>query len=181
LAGVCGAALLGSAYWRPVHFLDERIEADIHPESITITGTYHYKNTSVFPRIELLQIPFPSRSDWPPPFEVAAGDAKKESYSLKIFRVFGEYHLPVFFAPHGERHVRIRYSQKTPLHEGCYLITTTLQWKRPLEKADFVARMHGVRLVKSNYALETLTGNTLGFSRIRFMPQEDWIFKWEVL
>ncbi|HPO17310.1 MAG TPA: hypothetical protein PLI09_28010 [Candidatus Hydrogenedentes bacterium] len=61
------------------------------------------------------------------------------------------------------------------------MITTTLQWKRPLEKADFVARMHGVRLVKSNYALETLTGNTLGFSRIRFMPQEDWIFKWEVL
>ena len=85
-------------------------------------------------------------------------------------------HYRVRVPGRGFLEVRALYSQRHNGTYGRYILTTTLDWGRPLRHAQFELTLESLDLVDSNYEL---TGDGKGiwsFKRTGFMPDEDWLF-----
>ncbi len=74
--------------------------------------------------------------------------------------------------------IQVTYDQPAFDRTGTYIITTTKDWRRPLDYAVYRIFPHGVKIKTSNYELTSNKEGFLYFERREFMPAEDWRFEW---
>jgi hypothetical protein len=88
------------------------------------------------------------------------------------------------FAPREEKVVRVEYVQEIREKRAIYIVTTTRQWMRPIDVAEFEFRvpasLEGVRLSFEPDCSEAV-GDTTVFrmTRREFMPDSDLTVTWE--
>jgi hypothetical protein len=88
------------------------------------------------------------------------------------------------FGPREEKAVRVEYVQGIRQRKAIYIVTTTKQWMRPIELAEFEFRvpaaLEGVRLSFEPDRTEVL-GDTVVYrlARTQFMPDSDLTVTWE--
>lgn len=163
-----------------VRFVRERIDIAVHPDEVRVEGRYVYRNPWPFPVTQGLSIPLPVDAAHPAPTEIGAARVAPAAEPIPLRNLFGQTGLELQFRPREEVQIVVRYRQYAPTRDARYLLTTTRPWRRPLERAVYTLTLDGVRLLRSNYALQPVSRGVLGFDRTDFMPPEDWIFQWEV-
>jgi hypothetical protein len=188
IAGTLAALALYffSGYFTTVRFDRERIEVDLDKGRIHVRGLYHYTNSSALPAALTLQVPFPvdrqhPEPDWYALYESTADGRTLASLapSVRGSRVY----FRLLFRPRESKWIRLDYEQRADSTEGCYLLTTTRAWRRPIRQADYVLHLApDLELASSNYAVQPEPwvgkGRAYTFSKTNFYPDQDWVFSW---
>jgi hypothetical protein len=83
----------------------------------------------------------------------------------------------------GAAGIHVIYRQACPDRSGCYILTTTAAWERPLESADFIITLaEGLDLEWTAYEVfpvdEEDGRRRYEFSREDFMPERDLCLRW---
>ena len=167
---------------RPVVFEREKIEITIGDKRIRVTGTYQFRNNTSSPRIQGLYYPLPVDSLHPFPDRIIVTSGPDTlAYETSPAAVRFKLTLPA----NGHAIFTVYYEQPCLVNDGCYILTTTAAWDRPLDQADFIIRVpDGLRLDWVSYDIDEVTaGNgvtTHRFSRQDFMPDMDLCLRWRL-
>jgi hypothetical protein len=179
------AVYVGCDVFPPVRFDRERIEIWTAPQQIQVSGLYHYANPSILPAFLSLGLPFPVDADHPQPSLYAIAEATADGRVLaqvspRMRR--GKVSFRILLMPRAEKWVRVDYVQGATAPRGRYILTTTRQWRRPLERGEYILHLApGIELASSNYPLAAVTTgapDTYAYSKTDFYPSEDWDFAW---
>ncbi len=163
-----------------VRFVEEQIDIYVYPEHIRVEGTYVYKNPLPFPVIQGFSIPLPVDQRHPPPVLVAAKRLAPRKVPIKLLYLFGKHHFEVAFKAGEEVRVEVQYRQHAPEKNARYILTTSKPWRHPLGQGIYRLIPEDVKIMSSNYPLQSNGAGPLFFQEKGFMPQEDWHFEWEV-
>ena len=87
------------------------------------------------------------------------------------------------FAPEEEKLVRVEYVQQIDKPHAIYIVTTTSEWHRPIELAEFEFRIpREFEDVQFSFVpdVRVTAGDTIVcyMSRTNFMPDEDLVVTW---
>ena len=166
--------------WPTVRFTREQIDIDVYPAYITVKGRYVYENPFPFPVVQGFSIPFHLDLQHPPPVYVDAAIVSPVQEDIPIRYLMGVHRFDLAFTPNEKKEVVVSYRQAAPEKSGCYLLRTSKPWKRPLLKGSYRLMLNGVKVVSSTYPLKPIQKNVVAFSRINFMPEIDWQWKWKL-
>jgi hypothetical protein len=164
-----------------VQFARELISIAVEDTSITVDGIYVLRNPAPFPRPQTLFYPFPVDSTHPYPDSISVWRRKQPvEFGVREDGVVFSVEIPA----EGAVGIRVIYRQACPGQSGCYILTTTAAWERPLKSADFVITLaDGLELEWTAY--EVLPVEDEGgrsryeFSREDFMPDRDLCLRWK--
>jgi hypothetical protein len=175
----CGPA---SSPAQSLQFAEETIEVGVYDSYCTITGTYTFRNHTgddaiwsiFYPLLNTKRLPFPDSiavSDTtggsPVPFspskEGISFPAKTPASSTSTYRIF--------------------YRQKTPAQIMEYILTTTKEWGRGLDRADYIVRVpDSLRLVSISMPYDTVIKNPgeriYTIHKAHFLPEKNLVVKW---
>jgi hypothetical protein len=166
---------------QPVEFARERIAIFVDGGGIAVDGVYVLRNPTPRDRVQALFYPFPVDSTHPFPDSISVWQ-KQEPVPFE--RSGDGVVFSIEVAAGKSAGFRVVYEQKCLDNTGCYILTTTTIWNRPLEWADFeITFADGVELEWAAYELTPL-GNQKGvrtyeFSREDFMPEKDLCLRWK--
>lgn len=184
---LAAAFYFGSNAFSPLRFDREKIEISVFAGQTQVTGLYHYVNRSVFPASFSLGVPFPTDSEHPLPAEFHVSEVDGKGAFLKWIETrhyHGETVFRLWFLPSAERWIRLDYIQGALVREARYILLSTRKWGKPLRRGEYVLHLgDGLELTSSNYPLTPNTDrhpSSYSFSRIEFLPTEDWEFRWRV-
>ena len=178
------AVYLNFNLYPPVRFDYERIEVWAFPGQIQVSGLYHYRNSSPLPRSFSMGLPFPVDATHGSPSSFSISESNQQGTSLEEITpavYHGDVTFRLWFGPGEDRWVRVDYVQGARVSGGRYILLTTREWRRPLDRGDYVLHLApGLLLSRSNYELRPGPphGGTYYFSRNDFYPAEDWEFTW---
>lgn len=164
-----------------VRFSEEQIDIHVHPNHIRVEGQYVYKNPFPFPVVQGFSIPLPIDQHHPRPVMVSAKLIRPSEKPVSVSYILGKYRFETAFRAGEELRIKVRYRQQTPIHDACYILTTTRPWRRALIQGTYRLIQRGVQVRSSNYALQPHNSGTLIFHKMNFMPDKDWHFTWEVV
>ncbi len=153
---------------------------------IHVHGLYHYQNASRLPALLTLETPFPVDQDHPAPDAFTLAEVDEGGRAQRELSLLGPPaapHVRLLFRPREGKWILLDYWQPAHVPEGCYLLTTTHAWGRPIAQAAFRLRLPaGYSLGHSNYPVAESASPpsiiTYTFSRTNFFPDEDWKFSW---
>ncbi|HDR00306.1 MAG TPA: hypothetical protein ENN51_08505 [candidate division WOR-3 bacterium] len=160
----------------PIHFAREEIDITVRPGAVEVLGTYHFTCSAEETVAAIISYPFPLDSVHGYPDSVVLPGRRFEladSAARFVMR----------FPPRGEASFTAWYRQPLSGSEARYIVTSTRQWRRPIDRAQFrvtvPADLPGATL---NYRPDSTrrTDSTLTwfFTRLRFYPSEDVIVRW---
>jgi hypothetical protein len=166
-----------------IHFFQEEIDVQILGDSCILAGTYHFRNGTGDAVAKELLYPFPRRKDLAPPTTIEARDLATGA-RVPIQRVPRGALFTVLLPPRGEVAYRIRFVQPTPAHRMEYLLTSTRQWGKPLERAAYsIVIPRDYRLTSLSFPADTswdsVDSRTYFFRRVNFMPTTNLILTWQ--
>jgi len=181
--------LLGAAVVLPfitgmyptVTFPREYIDVHVYPDHVSVEGRYVYKNPFPFPVLQGFHYPLPVDEKHPMTEGVYAEVLEPERKVVPIKHIFEKFLFEVWFRGREESTILVMYDQLSLDRTGTYIITSTKEWKNPLNYALYRIFPHGVKLISSNYALTSHKTGYQSFERKDFMPEEDWHFTWELI
>lgn len=164
-----------------VQFARERISIAVEDTSITVDGTYVMRNPAPYARTQSLFYPFPVDSTHPYPDSVSVWRRKQPvEFGVREDGVVFSVEIPA----EASVGFRVVYRQACRDRSGCYILTTTAAWERPLKSADFVITLaEGLELEWTAYEVFPVEGGGGGrryeFSREDFMPDRDLCLRWK--
>jgi len=165
-----------------LRFRSEHIQVFVRPKSIRVQGLYTFVNAEPAPRRETLFYPIPVDSLHPPQDYVLVriGDGAVQTKPMGNGVVFA-----VDVPANGSLAVEVIYEQTCLDASGCYILTSTAEWKEPLEHASF--EIHVPDSIEVDWmaydarAKKTARGERVyAFSRDDFMPEKDLCLRWHV-
>lgn len=178
-----GVLHIQRTYGRQVEFASEEIELTVVDSSCAVQGWYWFKNRS--PRVAELVLFYPfvinERLPYPDTVNVSEGGSDRlVGFSKTKDGVYFSITVRAF----ATALYKVLYVQRTATQSMEYLLSTTAEWKKPLEHGLYRVR------VPEQYVL---TGSTMLFSQIykqrgewvyeaceeQFMPSKDFIIQWQ--
>ncbi len=126
----------------PVSFYREYVTVEPSDGRTRVVGDYYFRNDSDDEISLAIRYPFPVDRFHVYPFRVRAWVLKDGE-----FRPIGFVHgsdavsWPMDFAPREERVVRVEYVQQIVSEHAIYIVTTTKEWGKPIEIAEFEFRV----------------------------------------
>jgi hypothetical protein len=165
-----------------LQFAEETIEVRVCGQYCTLTGTYTFKNHShsdtewsiFYPLLNTTTLPFPD--------------------SLAVLDMEGMQAVPFASAENGLSFIinvpansgktyRVFYRQPTPARTMEYILVTTKQWGRPLERATFLIVIpDSLQLTKISLPYDsvekTRNGHIYYVHKTDFLPEKNLIIKW---
>jgi hypothetical protein len=165
-----------------LRFRSEHIQVFVRAKSIRVQGLYTFVNAEPAPRRETLFYPIPVDSLHPPQDYVLVriGDGAVRTKPLGNGVVFA-----VDVPANGSLDVEVIYEQTCLDGSGCYILTTTAEWKEPLEHASFEIHVpDSIEIDWMAYDADSeragRKGRVYAFSREDFMPEKDLCLRWRV-
>lgn len=177
LIGIIALLPFATGLLPTVRFTSEQIHVDVHPDEITVEGSYIYKNPFPLPVVQGFYIPFPVDHNHPEPYQVHVERVKPVRETLRLRHSFGKTRFETVFSAQEETEIRVSYRQKALASNATYILTTTSPWGRPLDSGVYTLSTHGTVILSSNYPFNLPDGRP-GFQKSGFMPDKEWQFTW---
>ena len=160
----------------PIVFYRERVVISLAPGEVAVEGLYFFRNTSSRERRARVYYPFPIDEDHPYPdqVEVEGFQFTREERGISWWMDF-----PACSATT----VKVRYQQRLYMNSATYILTSTLYWKRPLRRAEFVIKApldwQGLTISYSPDRRVTKGGFVYYYiTKTDFMPDRDLVIRW---
>jgi hypothetical protein len=173
------ACLIGCAcgsHAPPIEFRREHVTIEISDDHVTVVGIYLFHNTCRKTQCITFFYPFPIDSNHYYP------DTLLISYPYT--RTANGIYYDMVIQARTSKACTISYVQRTHYPEFTYITTTTKEWKRPIEQADFTIIAPDTLLVTMNYPVhDRVISNAQCINQIRyqnFYPTEDLIIHWSM-
>ena len=121
-------------------FQGEYIEIKIAEGQVQVIGTYHFYNFAPYPVQRTMYYPFvvDQRLEYPDSISASLSTA---DHSLSYRPDSNGIFLSVPFLPEQSITLTVFYSQKTLSNQFEYILTTTREWHRPLQFADYLIQI----------------------------------------
>ncbi len=169
----------------PVNFFREYVTVEPSEGRTRVVGDYYFRNESGRALDIGIHYPFPVDRFHLYPFRVAAWEERDGA-----FRPIGFTHTAdgvdwrMRFDVAEERLVRVEYVQEIKRSHAIYIVTTTKEWGRPIELAEFEFRIpRDLGEVELSFVpdREEIRGDTLVYymARTEFLPDTDLTVTWE--
>lgn len=159
-----------------IRFDRERIDVWVFDQQVQVVGRYHYRNDSPWPQALTIGVPFPQGDGSMEPGYFALSETDATGSPGPVIRTLGrDRKARILFGPREDKWVKVEYIQQAWQGKGRYILTTTLDWKAPLERGEYYLHLaRGLELEDSDYPLDE--GHS--FQRSYFSPEHDWRFRW---
>jgi hypothetical protein len=162
-------------------FAAEEVTITLSPRTARVRGVYTFCNAGAEDASLAVTYPFAAADGLGAPENVAVCD---EAGLAVPFAWFGdEISFDVEVPAGGRADVVVAFEQRCAADRFTYLVTTTREWGRPLERARFIVETSAsLGPVASTYPLERVAddGATVkyGFTRENFYPEEELTLSW---
>jgi hypothetical protein len=181
LGGAVLLLMLCTAYaMRPVIFVEEEVAVSVFPDRIEVRGDYYFENPRPFPALQLIGYPYPVDENHPVPSSVRAELLAPNAHPLSVWNAFDQTFLVLWVGARARKSIRIEYTQEAKTPDAVYILTTTKDWPRPLEKAVLRLEPQGVDITHSSLPLTKNADHTLEYRSEDFLPTNDWGFSWDI-
>jgi hypothetical protein len=168
----------------PIRFYREYVTVEPSSGSTRVSALYYFRNESDRRVRQGILYPFPVDRFHLYPRVIRVweknGDELREMGFIRRDRhVLWTMELE----PREERVVRVDYVQETRRPHAIYIVTTTKEWKKPIELAEFEFRVPA-ELDSVSLSFEpdrrTVEGDTIIYymQQVDFMPDEDLVVTW---
>lgn len=169
----------------PIRFYREYVTVEPSAHATRVSALYYFRNESDRAVSQGIRYPFPvDRTHLYPDvvrvWEVAGDELRPMGFVHRPPHALWKMDLE----PLGEKLVRVDYVQEIREPRAIYIVTTTREWKRPIELAEFEFRVPaGLGDFSLSFAPDsrTTTGDTIVcYVRYEdFLPDEDLVVTWE--
>ncbi|MBU2651893.1 MAG: DUF4424 family protein [Bacteroidetes bacterium] len=159
-------------------FFREDLVFKLNRESLSVEGEYYFRNLTPAKVERSLFYPFPQDDDhgnvvW---FAAWPTDEPDSSVVLRKRKEGGNFHA--VFPPYSQRAYFIGYTQELKSGHARYILTTTLQWKKPFELANYKLWVPlGIQIDSLSYPpdkIDTVKEYVIyNWSKTNFMPDRD--------
>ncbi len=169
---------------RLIRFVQEYVTVEPSPGLTRVVGTYHIRNDSDRAAEMGILYPFPVDRDHAPPHIVRLWEHAPDGYRTKGFvRRDADILLTLVFEPLEEKIFKVEYVQRIGKQHAIYIVTTTRQWERAIELAEFEFRvpatLEGVELSFEPDRAESRGDTVVYYMRQeQFYPAEDLTVTW---
>jgi hypothetical protein len=169
----------------PIRFLREHVIVRPSEGRTAVTGLYYFRNESDDTTAAAMRYPFPIDRFHIGPLRVRVWEERNGSFEPIGF-ASGEYSMTwrMNFKPREEKIIRVEYVQEIKKHHALYIVTTTREWGRPLERAEFEFQVPR-SLVDVEPSFEPTRvlerGDTVVYylEKTEFMPEKDLSITWK--
>ena len=169
----------------PVRFSREYVTVEPSQGSTRVSALYYFRNDSDKSVKQGIRYPFPVDRFHLYPKIVRVWEKCGESFRPMGFIHRDRYVLwNMELEPREEKVVRVDYVQEIRRPRAIYIVTTTKEWKRPIELAEFEfripAELDSVSL-SFEHDTRTVVGDTIVYymKQIDFMPDADLVVTWK--
>ena len=169
----------------PVRFFREHVTVRPSEGRTAVTGIYCFRNESDDTTDAVMRYPFPIDRFHIGPFRVRAWEERNGVFEPIGF-ASGEYSMTwrMSMKPREEKVIRVEYVQEIKKHHALYIVTTTREWGRPLERAEFEFRVPRSLLdVEPSFeptrVLERADTVIYYLEKTEFMPESDLSITWK--
>jgi len=169
---------------RLIRFVQEYVTVEPSPGLTRVVGVYHIRNEEDAAAEMGILYPFPVDRDHAPPHIVRLWEQTPDGYRTKGFvRRDADILLTLVFEPHEEKVFKVEYVQRIRKRHAVYILTTTRQWERAIELAEFEFRvpkeLEGVELSFEPDRTESRGDTLVHYMRQeQFYPDEDLAVTW---
>lgn len=169
----------------PVAFYREYVIVEPSQGRTRVDGTYYFRSIVDEPLAIAIHYPFPVDRYHLYPLRIGAWRLADDVWKpLGYRRSATGIDWDMSFDPGEERAVRVEYVQETRRNHAIYIVTTTKEWGRAIEVAEFEfripAELAGARLSFEPDREETRGDTTVYYMRrTEFLPDEDLTVTWE--
>jgi hypothetical protein len=162
-------------------FTDEEVTITLSPDKVRTRGVYTFFNPADDETKLTLAYPFGAGDGLGPAENVVVSD--EAGLNIPFAWVDGEISFDVAVPAGGRADVAVSFEQRRAADNFTYIVTTTRQWRRPLERARFVVDAPAsFGPVASTYPLERLADDgavvKYGLTRENFYPEEELTLSW---
>ena len=169
----------------PVRFSREYVTVEPSQGSTRVSALYYFRNDSDRRVKQGIRYPFPVDR-----FHLYPSVVRVWEKSGDDLRPMGFVHRDrsvlwsMEFEAHEEKVVRVDYVQEIKRPRAVYIVTTTKEWRRPIELAEFEFRIPA-ELDSVSLSFEpdarTVAGDTIVYymKQIDFMPDADLVVTWK--
>ncbi|RPI74333.1 MAG: DUF4424 domain-containing protein [Ignavibacteriales bacterium] len=163
------------------YFSEEIIEIKIYEDYADVYGAYLFKSNSESDIKSTLYYPFPVSDSYPYPEEIKVFD--KYYNEIHFTELSSGIYFSISLLPDSVSLIKVFYRQKLNTQTMKYILTTTRQWKRPLEKGEYVISLPEEFELKTlsltPYSREIKSSrNIFHIKKENFMPETDLIISW---
>lgn len=174
--------VINQIFGQSLSFFKESIELFIHEKYCTVTGKYYFKNNSNKPVDQMIYYPFSKSYNISKPDSINITDfTNNKTIQYSIYKDGIIFNLNM--KPNGKTIYQVVYSQRTPDQKMEYILLTTQEWKKPLEKAEFIVKLAAnlnFEYISAKYDHKKITESYTAYfvSRDNYMPDENLVVQW---
>ena len=166
---------------KPLHFSKEKIDIKIDEGLAIVNGTYTFINKSKNVLTRTLFYPFPVDKSFIYPDSIFVSDQNNKP--IPFTKSSSGIYFSITAFTDSEATVKVTYLQRITSNEMKYILTSTQQWKQPLQKAEykislpieFDLKSLSLKPDKEN---SNSTHNIYYITKENFMPETDLIITW---
>ena len=166
-----------------LEFFQEEIEITAAKENCIVQGTYYFKNTNPEKIVKMIYYPFCLNDFLSYPDSIQVVDLIKNTNIA--YRKHGKgVSFPIHLDGKSITILKVIYIQKTSANQMEYILTTTRQWGKPLEKADFTIKIPLSYQLKYctfdyNYRKKNNQYNIYRITKEQFYPDKNLKIRWK--
>jgi len=166
---------------QPLRFTQETIRIEIRPDSYRLDGRYVFENEGPTPVRRSIFYPF-SQTGMPP--ESVSVDDEDMHRQIPFSQSELGLSLTISVPSYTTKGIRVKFVQRAPQHRLEYILTTTGDWGRPLDRARFFVWIpNSCKLLQLSLdpdkIIEDTAGKTYSVIRENFMPRHNLILTWQ--
>ncbi len=166
-----------------ISFKKELIEAKIQDDYCTLTGNYFFENNELNGSESPIFYPFVISSSLSYPDSISVFNLTTLQ-PITFTKLKDGISFIVRIEPGSTTQLKIIYKQKVPDNYFEYILTTTLDWKKPLESAEFNILLPASCLnpdisYKEDSIISDKNFLCYTFTRSNFLPKKNLIIRWE--
>ncbi|MFH1466903.1 MAG: hypothetical protein ABIO70_21140, partial [Pseudomonadota bacterium] len=159
----------------PLRFAAETVEMSVLPggDAVRIEGRYTIANDSSEDLTRRIFFPFAvdEAHPWPSAVELQG----RVQARLRDGVVF-----PLSVPAGGETTFTLAYTQESLDSSATYIVTTANAWEQPLADSSLILHLpEGLTLVAQSPALEPVAEGTWSARFTPFLPEGEWVVRWE--
>ncbi len=151
-------------------------------DTIEVQGIYYFSNDDSLPMSTIIDYPFPVDSVLGFPHFISVihlANHQNLTFEKKNMWIIWDQFIP----PRTTDSIEVTYRQKTLKHCGTYILSTTQNWNRPLEQADFKI-ITPANIILHYWSFQTdsvkMDDGCLEYNSFKknFLPESDMLFEW---
>jgi hypothetical protein len=166
-----------------INFKKEIIEIKIQDGYCILTGNYFFENNELNSSESLIYYPFVINNSLPFPDSISVINLSTlQSTSFLKFKDGISFNVKI--EPNSITQIKVLYTQKVPDNYFEYILTTTLDWRKPLESAEFNILLPTSCLnphisYKEDSVINDKNFLCYTFTKTNFLPEKNLIIRWE--